>query len=237
MSDEALAKFKEDLKALRKRADEQPTTVTRVIKGDLDENLRPYLDRLTSMTTTVKTSTYSIYSRQWLKDHDDTSESYDDHGDTLYKLTLDVPLSITHDGEAYTVVCPIEKGMSLFPAETVLKNFDTDDTLTYYVKRKLKPLYIKDLVLKGLASKEATVRLLLEPLDENDEALTFTEDDNRYQLRSRRGIITYERNGYTMMTFAKEGDRFKMSLRDSHLLNEHVYFNVENLVAELIDKL
>lgn len=237
VSDEALAKFKEDLKALRKRADEQPTTVTRVIKGDLDENLRPYLDRLTSMTTTVKTSTYSIYSRQWLKDHDDTSESYDDHGDTLYKLTLDVPLSITHDGEAYTVVCPIEKGMSLFPAETVLKNFDTDDTLTYYVKRKLKPLYIKDLVLKGLASKEATVRLLLEPLDENDEALTFTEDDNRYQLRSRRGIITYERNGYTMMTFAKEGDRFKMSLRDSYLLNEHVYFNVENLVAELIDKL
>lgn len=91
--------------------------------------------------------------------------------------------------------------------------------------------------LKGLASKEATVRLLLEHLDENDEALTFTEDDNRYQLRSRRGVITYERNGYTMMTFAKEGDRFKMSLRDSHLLNEHVYFNVENLVAELIDKL
>ena len=237
VSDEVLAKFKDDLKALQKRADEQPTTVTRVIKGDLDENLRPYLDRLTSMTTTVKASTYSIYSRQWLKDHDNVSESYDDHGDTLYKLTLDVPMTITHDGEAYTVVCPIEKGMSLFPAETVLKNFDTDDTLTYYVKRKLKPLYIKDLVLKGLASKEATVRLLLEHLDENDEALTFTEDDNRYQLRSRRGAITYERNGYTMMTFTKEDDRFKMSLHDSHLLNEHVYFNVKNLVAELIDKL
>ena len=237
VSDEALDKFKEDLKALQKRADEQPTTVTRVIKGDLDENLRPYLDRLTSMTTTVKASTYSIYSRQWLKDHDDTSESYDDHGDTLYKLTLDVPLSITHDGEAYTVVCPIEKGMSLTPAQNVLKDFETDGYLAYYIKRKLKPLYVKDLVLKGLASKEATVRLLLDRLDENDEALTFTEDDNRYQLRSRRGVITYERNGYTMMTFAKEGDRFKMSLRDSHLLNEHVYFNVKNLVAELIDKL
>lgn len=237
LSKEALLPFQEDLKALQKRADEQPKTITRVIKGDLDENLRPYLDRLTSITTTVKASTYSIYSRQWLKDHDDTSESYDDHGDTLYKLTLDVPMTITHDGEAYTVTCPIEKGMSLLPAETVLKNFDTNDTLTYYVKRKLKPLYIKDLVLKGLASKEATVRLLLEHLDENDEALTFTEDDNRYQLRSRRGVITYERNGYTMMTFAKEDDRFKMSLHDSHLLNEHVYFNVKNLVAELIDKL
>lgn len=237
VSDEALAKFKEDLEALQKRADEQPATVTRVIKGDLDENLHPYLDRLTSITTTVTAKTHSIYSRQWLKDHDNVSTSYDDHGDTIYKLTLDVPMTIAHDGEAYTVTCPIEKGMSLVPAQNVLKNFDTDDTLTYYVKRKLKPLYIKDLVLKGLASKEATVRLLLEPLDENDEALTFTEDDNRYQLRSRRGVITYERNGYTMMTFAKEGDRFKMSLRDSHLLNEHVYFNVENLVAELIDKL
>ena len=237
VSDEALAKFKEDLKALRKRADEQPTTVTRVIKGDLDENLRPYLNRLTSMTTTVKTNTYSIYSRRWIKDHDKVSTSYDDPGDTLYKLTLDVPMTITHDGDAYTVTCPIEKGMSLVPAQKVLKNFETDDTLTYYVKRKLKPLYIKDLVLKGLASKDATVHLLLERLDENDEALTFTEGDTRYQLRSRLGIITYERNGYTMMTFTKEDDRFKVSLRDSHLLNEHVYFNVENLVAELIDKL
>lgn len=237
VSDEALAKFKEDLKALQKRADEQPKTVTRVIKGDLDENLRPYLDRLTFMTTTVEASTYSVYSRQWLKDHDDTSTSYDDHGDTLYKLTLDVPMTITHDCEAYTVTCPIEKGMSLVPAETVLKDFETDDYLAYYVKRKLKPLYIKDLVLKGLASKKTTLHFLLERLDENDEALTFTEDDNRYQLRSRRGVITYERNGYTMMTFAKEDDRFKMSLHDSHLLNEHVYFNVKNLVAELIDKL
>lgn len=135
------------------------------------------------------------------------------------------------------MTCPIEKGMSLVPAQSVLKNFETDDTLAYYVKRKLKPLYIKDLVLKGLTSKKADLHVLLERLNENDEVLTFTENDNRYQLRSRRGIITYERNGYTMMTFAKEGDRFKMSLRDSHLLNEHVYFNVENLVAELIDKL
>jgi hypothetical protein len=237
VSDEALAKFKEDLKVLQKRADEQPTTVTRVIKGELDENLRPYLDRLTSMATTVKANTHSIHSRQWLKDHDDTSTSYDDYGDTLYKLTLDVSLSITHDGDAYTVTCPIEKGMSLVPAETVLKDFETDDYLAYYVKRKLKPLYIKDLVLKGLASKKTTLHFLLERLDENDEALTFVEDDNRYQLRSRRGVITYERNGYTMMTFTKEDDRFKMSLRDSHLLNEHVYFNVENLVTELIDKL
>lgn len=237
VSDEALDKFKEDLKTLQKRADEQPTTVTRVIKGDLDENLRPYLDRLTSMTTTVKANAYSIYSRQWIKDHDDTSETYDTHSDTVYKLTLDVPMTITHDGEAYTVTCPVEKGMSLLPAETVLKNFDTDNTLAYYVKRKLKPLYIKDLIVKGLASKEAVVRPLLERLDENDEALAFTEGDTRYRLRSRLGLITYERNGYTMMTFAKEDDRFKMSLRDSHLLNEHVYFNVENLVAELIDKL
>lgn len=237
VSDEALAKFKDDLEALQKQADEQPTTVTRVIKGDLDENLRPYLDRLTSMTTTVTATTYSVYSRRWLKDHDNVSEAYDDHGDTLYKLTLDVPIAITHDGDAYTVTCPIEKGMSLAPAQSVLKDFETDDYLAYYVKRKLKPLYVKDLVVKGLASKEAVVRPLLERLDENDEALTFTEDDNRYQLRSRRGVITYERNGYTMMTFAKEDDRFKMSLHDSHLLNEHVYFNVENLVAELIDKL
>lgn len=237
LSKEALLAFQEDLKVLQKRANEQPTTVTRVIKGDLDENLRPYLNGLTSMTTTVTAKTYSVYSRQWLKDHDDTNTSYDDHGDALYKLTLDVPMTITHDGDAYTVTCPIEKGMSLAPAQTVLKNFDTNDTLAYYVKRKLKPLYIKDLVLKGLASKKTTLHFLLERLDENDEALTFTEDDNRYQLRSRRGVITYERNGYTMMTFAKEDDRFKMSLHDSHLLNEHVYFNVENLVAELIDKL
>lgn len=237
VSDEALDKFKEDLKTFQKLANEQPTTATRVIKGNLDENLRPYLDRLTSMTTTVTANGYSVYSRQWLKDHDNVSETYDDHGDTLYKLTLDVPVTITHDGNAYTVTCPIEKGMSLAPAQNVLKNFETDDYLAYYVKRKLKPLYVKDLVTKGLASKEATVRLLLDRLDENDEALTFTENDTRYQLRSRLGVITYERNGYTMMTFAKEDDRFKMSLRDSHLLNEHVYFNVENLVAKLIDKL
>lgn len=237
VSDEALAKFKDDLKALQKRADEQPKTITHVIKGDLDENLRPYLDRLTSMTTTVTAKTYSVYSRQWLKDHDNVSTSCDDYGDTLYKLTLDVPLSITHDGEAYTVVCPIEKGMSLFPAETVLKNFDTDDTLTYYVKRKLKPLYVKDLVVKGLARKEATVRLLLDRLDENDEALTFTEDDTRYQLRSRLGIITYERNGYTMMTFTKDDDRFKVSLHDSYLLADRNCCNIKATVDELIDKL
>lgn len=237
LSKEALLAFQEDLKVLQKQADEQPKTITRVIKGDLDENLRPYLDRLTAMTTTVKASTYSIYSRQWLKDHDDTSESYDDHGDTLYKLTLDVPLSITHDGDAYTVTCPIEKGMSLVPAQSVLKNFETDDYLAYYVKRKLKPLYVKDLVVKGLASKEAVIRPLLERLDENDEALTFTEDDNRYQLRSRRGVITYERNGYTMMTFAKEGDRFKLSLRDSHLLADRNCCNIKATVDELIDKL
>ena len=237
MSDEALAKFKDDLKALQKRADEQPKTVTRVIKGDLDENLRPYLDRLTSMTTTVTAKTYSAHSRQWLKDHDNVSTSYDDYGDTLYKLTLDVPITITHDGDAYTVTCPIEKDMSLVPAQSVLKNFETNDYLAYYVKRKLKPLYIKDLVLKGLASKEAVVRPLLECLDENDEALTFTEGDTRYQLRSRRGIITYERNGYTMMTFAKEDDRFKVSLRDSHLLNDNRRITARDLVAELIDKL
>lgn len=237
VSDEALTKFKEDLKALQKRADEQPTTVTRVIRGDLDENLRPYLDKLTSMTTTVEANTYSIHSRQWLKDHDDASTSYDDHGDTLYKLTLDVPMTITYDGEAFTVTCPIEKGMSDIPAQTILKNFNTDNSLAYYIKRKLKPLYIKDLVLKGLASKKADLHVLLERLDENDEALTFVEDDNRYQLRSRRGVITYERNGYTMMTFTKEDDRFKMSLRDSHLLNDNRRITIEDLVAELIDKL
>lgn len=237
VSDEALAKFKEDLEALQKRADEQPTTVTRVIKGDLDENLRPYLDRLTSMTTTVTAKTYSIYSRQWLKDHDDVSTSYDDHGDTLYKLTLDVPMAITHDGDAYTVTCPIEKGISLVPAQNVLKNFETDDYLAYYVKRKLKPLYVKDLVVKGLASKEATVHLLLDRLDKNDEVLTFTEDDTRYQLRSRLGLITYERNGYTMMTFVKDDDRYMVSLRDSHLLADRNRLNVEKIVKELIDKL
>lgn len=237
VSDEVLAKFKDDLETLQKQADEQPKTITRVIKGDLDENLRPYLDRLTSMTTTVTATTYSVYSRRWLKDHDNVSETYDDHGDTLYKLTLDVPMTITHDGDAYTVTCPIEKGMSLTPAQNVLKDFETDGYLAYYIKRKLKPLYVKDLVVKGLASKKTTLHFLLERLDENDEVLTFTEDDNRYQLRSRRGVITYERNGYTMMTFAKEDDHYKVSLRDSHLLNEHVYFNVENLVAELIDKL
>lgn len=237
VSDEALDKFKEDLKTLQKLANEQPTTVTRVIKGDLDENLRPYLDRLTSMTTTVTATTYSVYSRRWLKDHDDVSETYDDHGDTLYKLTLDIPVAITHDGDAYTVTYPIEKGMSLTPAQNALKDFETDGYLAYYIKRKLKPLYIKDLVLKGLASKRAALHVLLERLDENDEALTFTEDDNRYQLRSRRGIITYERNGYTMMTFTKEDDRFKMSLRDSHLLNNNRRITVEDLVAELIDKL
>lgn len=237
VSDEALTDFTGDLKELRQLADNQPTSITRVIKGDLDENLRPYLDKLTSMTTTVKASTYSVYSRQWIKDHDDTSTSYDDHGDTLYKLTLDVPMTITHDGEAFTVTCPIEKGMSDVPAQNVLKNFEADDYLAYYVKRKLKPLYIKDLVLKGLACKKADLHVLLERLNENDEALTFTEDDNRYQLRSRRGIITYERNGYTMMTFAKEDDRFKMSLRDSHLLNDRCGLTVEDLVAELIDKL
>ena len=237
VSDEALVKFKEDLEALQKRADEQPTTVTRVIKGDLDENLRPYLDRLTSMTTTVTAETYSIYSRQWLKDHDNVSTSYDDHGDTIYKLTLDVPMTITHDGDAYTVTCPIEKGMSLVPAQNVLKNFETDDYLAYYVKRKLKPLYVKDLVVKGLARKEATVRLLLDRLDENDETLAFTEDDTRYQLRSRLGLITYERNGYTMMSFTKEDDRYKVSLRDSHLLADQNRLNVEKIVKELIDKL
>lgn len=237
VSDEVLAKFKEDLKALQQLADNQLTTITRVIKGDLDENLRPYLDRLTSMTTTVKANTYSIYSRQWLKDHDNVSTRYDDHGDTLYKLTLNVPMTVTHDGEAYTVTCPIEKGMSLVPAQSVLKNFETDDYLAYYVKRKLKPLYVKDLVVKGLASKEATIRPLLDRLDENDEALTFTEDDTRYQLRSRLGIITYERNGYTMMTFAKEDDRFKVSLRDSYLLADRNYCNIKATVDELIDKL
>lgn len=237
VSDEALDKFKEDLKTLQKLADEQPTTVTRVIKGDLDENLRPYLDRLTSMTTTVTANDYSVYSRRWLKDHDDVSETYDDHGDTLYKLTLDVPVTITHDGDAYTITCPIEKGMSLTPAQNTLKDFETDGYLAYYIKRKLKPLYIKDLVVKGLARKETTVRLLLDRLDENDEALTFTEDDNRYRLRSRYGVITYERNSYTMMTFVKDDDRYKVSLHDSHLLNDHVYFTVKNLVEELIDKL
>lgn len=237
VSDEALAKFKDDLKKLQELADNQPTTITRIIKGDLDESLRPYLDRLTSMTTTVTAKTYSAYSRQWLKDHDNVSTSYDDYGDTLYKLTLDVPITITHDGDAYTVTCPIEKGMSLLPAQSVLKNFETNDYLAYYVKRKLKPLYVKDLVLKGLASKEAVVRPLLERLDENDEALTFTEGDTRYQLRSRRGIITYERNGYTMMTFAKEDDRFKVSLRDSHLLNDNRRITARDLVNELIDKL
>lgn len=237
VSDEALAKFKEDLKTLQKRADEQPTTVTRVIKGDLDENLRPYLDRLTSMTTTVTANGYSVYSRRWLKAHDDVSETYDDHGDTLYKLTLDVPMTITHDGDAYTVTCPIEKGMSLAPAQSVLKDFETDGYLAYYIKRKLKPLYVKDLVTKGLARKEATVRLLLDRLDENDEALTFTENETRYQLRSRYGIITYERNGYTMMTFAKEDDHYKVSLRDSYLLADRNCCNIKATFDELIDKL
>lgn len=237
ISDETLADFTEDLKKLQELADNQPTTITRIIKGDLDKNLHPYLDRLTSMTTTVKTNTYSIYSRRWIKDHDKVSTSYDDPGDTLYKLTLDVPMTITHDGDAYTVTCPIEKGMSLTPAQNVLKRFETDDYLAYYVKRELKPLYIKDLVLKGLASKEATARLLLERLDENDEALTFTEGDTRYQLRSRLGIITYERNGYTMMTFAKEDDRYKVSLHDSYLLADRNCCNIKATVKELIDKL
>lgn len=237
VSDEALDKFKEDLKTLQKLADEQPTTITRVIKGDLDENLRPYLDRLTSMTTTVTANAYSVYSRRWLKDHDNVSETYDAHDDTLYKLTLDVPVTITHDGDAYTVTCPIEKGMSLTPAQNVLKDFETDDYLAYYIKRKLKPLYIKDLVVKGLASKETTVRLLLDRLDENDEALAFTEGDTRYQLRSRYGVITYERNGYTMMTFAKEDDRYKVSLRDSYLLADRNCCNIKATVGELIDKL
>lgn len=237
ISDETLADFTEDLKKLQELADNQPTTITRIIKGDLDKNLHPYLDRLTSMTTTVEASTYSFYSRQWLKDHDEVSTSYDDHGDTLYKLTLDVPMTITHDGDAYTVTCPIEKGMSLVPAQEVLKNFETDDYLAYYIKRKLKPLYVKDLVVKGLARKEATVRLLLDRLDENDETLTFTEGDTRYQLRSRLGIITYERNGYTMMTFAKEDDRYKVSLHDSYLLADRNCCNIKATVDELIDKL
>lgn len=237
LSKEALLAFQEDLKVLQKQADEQPKTVTRVIKGDLDENLRPYLDRLTAVTTTVTAKTYSVYSRQWLKDHDNVSTSYDDHGDTLYKLTLNVPITITHDGDAYTVTCPIEKGMSLAPAQSVLKDFETDDYLAYYVKRKLKPLYVKDLVVKRLASKKTTLHFLLDRLDENDEALTFAENETRYQLRSRYGVITYERNGYTMMTFAKEDDRYKVSLRDSYLLADRNCCDIKATVYELIDKL
>lgn len=222
-------KFKKDCQTILSKLIEQPKALTRTLKlkQPISEALRPYLDAVKTLPTTVYASSNG---RRWIYDNGKFDYDYEDDYYERNRYDIDVPinLNLTSD-DTLTVIFPIQKGQSLIPAQKLIDNNQSSRP----IKEQLKKALIDDTLNQNFKLRKPFITKLLNQLD-ND--LTFNENGNTYELE--KGYHTdnyyYSYNGTCLIIFKKENNDYTYETTSSLLDIDEAL--LKDLITDLIEK-
>lgn len=222
-------KFKKDCQTILSKLVEQPNALTRTLKlkQPISEALRPYLEAVKTLPTTVYASSNG---RRWIYNNGSFDYDYEDVYYERNRYDIDVPvnLNLTSD-DTLTVIFPIQKGQSLTPAQKLIDNNQS----SRLIKEQLKKALIDDALSQNFKLRKPFITKLLNQLD-ND--LAFNENGNTYELE--KGYHTdnyyYSYNGTCLIIFKKENNGYTYEATSSLLDIDEAL--LKDLITDLIEK-
>jgi hypothetical protein len=219
--------FKKDIDTINTYLEKQPKILTRTLelKEPLSETLRPYLEIVESLPTTLYSSNEG---RRWIYDNGGYDFDSDDYNDNN-RYDIDVPVHIEQlTNDTLTIVFPIQKGQSLLPATQLINN----KQLFRQIKKQLKVTLVNNVLGLIMASRKNTIATLLNQLK---SPLVFKENGNSYRLeKGFDDTCYYFYNDDCVITFEKENDTYTYEATSALLDNDEDI--LKDLIHDLISK-
>ena len=219
--------FKKDCHTIRTYLEKQPNVLTHTLKlkQPLSETLRPYLEIVETLPTTLYSSNNG---RRWIYDnggYDFESDDYID--DNRYDINVPVHIEqLTKD--TLTIVFPIQKGQSLLPSTQLINN----QQLFRQIKKQLKVTLINNVLGLTMTSRKNTIATVLNQLK---SPLVFKENGNSYRLeKGFSDTYYYFYNDDCVITFEKENDTYTYEATSALLDKDEDI--LKNLIHDLISK-
>ena len=219
--------FKKDCHTILTYLEKQPKILTHTLKlkQPLSETLRPYLEIVETLPTTLYSSNNG---RHWIYDNGSYDFDSDDYSDNN-RYDIDVPVHIEQlTKDTLTIVFPIQKGQSLLPATQLINN----KQLFRQIKKQLKVTLVNNVLELAMASRKNTIATLLNQLK---SPLVFKENGNSYRLeKGFDDTCYYFYNDDCVITFEKENDSYTYEVTSALLDNDEDI--LKNLIHDLISK-
>jgi hypothetical protein len=216
--------FKKDCHTILTYLEKQPKILTHTLKlkQPLSETLRPYLEIVETLPTTLYSSNNG---RRWIYDNGDYDFESDDYIDDN-RYDIDVPIHIEQlTNDTLTIVFPIQKGQSLLPATQLINN----KQLFRQIKKQLKLTLVNNVLGLAMTSRKNTIATVLNQLK---SPLVFKENGNSYRLeKGFDDTCYYFYNDDCVITFEKENDAYTYEATSALLDND------ENILKDLIHDL
>lgn len=219
--------FKKDIDTINTYLKKQPKILTRSLKlkKPLSETLRPYLEIIETLPTTLYSSNEG---RRWIYDNGGYDFDSDDYSDNN-RYDIDVPVHIEQlTNDTLTIVFPIQKGQSLLPAKQLIDS----QQLFHQIKKQLKLTLVNNTLGLAMTSRKNTIAAVLNQLE---SPLVFKENGNSYRLeKGFDDTCYYFYNNDCIITFEKENDSYTYEATSALLDNDEDI--LKNLIHDLISK-
>lgn len=219
--------FKNDCHTILTYLEKQPNVLTHTLKlkQPLSETLRPYLEIVETLPTTLYSSNNG---RRWIYDNGGYDFDSDDYSDDN-RYDIDVPVHIEQlTKDTLTIVFPVQKGQSLLPATQLINN----KQLFHQIKKQLKVTLVNNVLGLAMASRKNTIATLLNQLK---SPLVFKENGNSYRLeKGFDDTYYYFYNDDCVITFEKENDTYTYEATSALLDNDEDI--LKDLIHDLISK-
>lgn len=219
--------FKKDCHTILTYLEKQPKILTHTLKlkQPLSETLRPYLEIVKTLPTTLYSSNNG---RHWIYDNGGYDFDSDDYSDNN-RYDIDVPVHIEQlTNDTLTIVFPIQKGQSLLPATQLINN----KQLFRQIKKQLKVTLVNNVLGLAMTSRKNTIATVLNQLK---SPLVFKENGNSYRLEKGFDDTRYYfYNDDCVITFEKENDTYTYEATSALLDNDEDI--LKDLIHDLISK-
>lgn len=219
--------FKKDIDTINTYLKKQPKILTRSLKlkKPLSETLRPYLEIIETLPTTLYSSNEGL---RWIYDNGGYDFDSDDYSDNN-RYDIDVPVHIEQlTNDTLTIVFPIQKGQSLLPAKQLIDSRQ----LFHQIKKQLKLTLVNNTLGLAITSRKNTIAAVLNQLE---SPLVFKENGNSYRLKKGfDDTYYYFYNGDCVITFEKENDSYTYEATSALLDNDEDI--LKDLITDLIEK-
>lgn len=219
--------FKKDCHTILTYLEKQPKILTHTLKlkQPLSETLRPYLEIVETLPTTLYSSNEG---RRWIYDNGGYDFDSDDYSDNN-RYDIDVPVHIEQlTNDTLTIVFPIQKGQSLLPAKQLIDS----QQLFHQIKKQLKLTLVNNTLGLAMTSRKNTIAAVLNQLE---SPLVFKENGNSYRLeKGFDDTYYYFYNSDCVITFEKENDSYTYEATSALLDNDENI--LKDLIIDLISK-
>ena len=219
--------FKKDIDTINTYLKKQPKILTRSLKlkKPLSETLRPHLEIIETLPTTLYSSNEGL---RWIYDSGGYDFDSDDYSDNN-RYDIDVPVHIEQlTNDTLTIVFPIQKGQSLLPAKQLIDSRQ----LFHQIKKQLKLTLVNNTLRLAITSRKNTIAAVLNQLE---SPLVFKENDNSYRLKKGfDDTYYYFYNGDCVITFEKENGSYTYEATSALLDNDEDI--LKDLIKDLIEK-